>query len=234
MKATRDDKDILDKLEEFFDEKIQPKVKEIEKVLKKEIELGKLKPENLIEYDADSPFSYITAFLGDKGVTSVAPSTKFLVDRTLKAMDLDEASDIVEFGPGEGVMTRRILHAMPEDGKLITIELNPHFARTVRRIRDPRLRVVQGDVQEVERHMERHGMAKADVVVSGVPFSFFDPPDRHRLVEKIKSCLKPGGRFVAYQVTTHLIPVLKRHFKHVDGKLELRNLPPHFVFRATD
>ncbi|MBI5597847.1 MAG: methyltransferase domain-containing protein [Elusimicrobia bacterium] len=232
MKASREDKDILDKLEDFFDSKVQPKVKEIEELLKKEIELGKLKAESLIEYDPDSSFSYLSAFLLDKGVAAIHPSSKFLVARVLKAMDLDEASTVVEFGPAEGVMTRRILHSMPEDGTLLSIELNPHFVKAVRRIRDPRLRVVQGDVQEVEKHMAKLGIGKADVVVSGIPFSFFDLEGRHRLLDKIHSALKPNGRFVAYQVTTHLIPILKEHFKNVSHRLELRNLPPHFVFIA--
>lgn len=232
MKASRGEKDILDKLEDFFDNKVQPKVKEIEKLLKKEIELGKLKAENLIEYDPDSSFSYLSAFLLDKGVAAIHPSSKFLVDRVLKAMDLGEAGTVVEFGPAEGVMTRRILHSMPEDGTLLSIELNANFVKAVRRIRDPRLRVVQGDVQDVEKHMEKLSIGKADVVVSGIPFSFFDLEGRHRLLDKIHSVLKPDGRFVAYQVTTHLIPILKEHFKHVSSHLELRNLPPHFVFIA--
>ena len=37
---------------------------------------------------------------------------------------------------------------------------------------------------------------------------------------------------MAYQCTTHLIPVLKRHFRRVETQFELRNLPPHFVFAA--
>ncbi|MBI3296902.1 MAG: hypothetical protein HYZ75_01970 [Elusimicrobia bacterium] len=232
IKTSHDEGDLLDKLGAFFDSKIQPKMKDIEKLLKKEIELGKLKPENLIDYDPDSSFSYISAFLRDKGVSAVMPSSRFLVDRVLKAMDLGHAPVVVEFGPAEGVMTRRILHSMPEDGVLLAIELNGDFVKSVKRIRDPRLRVVQGDVQDVEKHMARLGLPKADVLVSGIPFSFFDAEGRVRLLDKIDSCLKPAGRFVAYQVTTHLIPLLRRKFRDVDGFLELRNIPPHFVFTA--
>lgn len=232
MKNSEDGKDILDKLEDFFDKKIQPRVKEMETLLKKDIKLGKLKTKDLIEYDPDSAFSYLSAFLMDKGVTAIMPSTKFLVERVLKAMDLEDAGTIIEFGPAEGVMTRRILHGMPEDGALLAIELNANFLKAVKRIRDPRLRVVQGDAQDVVRIAARHGLPKADVVVSGIPFSFFDLEGRHRLLDAIHAVLKPSGRFVAYQVTTHLIPILKEHFKHIDSYLELRNLPPHFVFTA--
>ena len=49
---------------------------------------------------------------------------------------------------------------------------------------------------------------------------------------KTSALLNPGGRFVAYQVTTHLIPMLKDYFSNVDIQFEVRNMPPHFVFTA--
>lgn len=231
-KPKADDKDILDKLEEFFDEKVQPKVKEFEKILKKEIELKDLKPEKLLEYDPDSPFSYLSAFLRDKAVASVVPSSKYLVDKVLERMDPGSCPVIVEFGPAEGVMTRRILHSMPEDGLLLAVELNENFVKAVRRIRDPRLKVVHGDAFEVARHLKEAGAGAPMCVTSGIPFSFFDPAKRVELARTIHSVLAPGGRFVAFQFTTHLIPVLNAAFSEVDIALEVRNIPPALVMTA--
>lgn len=228
----RDEKDMLDKLEEFFDEKVQPKVKEFEKLLKKDIELSDLKPEKLLEYDPDSPFSYLSAFLRDKAVASVAPSSKFLIDKMLERMDPGACPVIVEFGPAEGVMTRRILHSMPEDGTLLAVELNENFVKAVKRIRDPRLKVVHGDAFEVARHLKEAGVKAPDCLISGIPFSFFDPPKRVELAQTIHDVLAPHGRFVAFQFTTHLIPVLNKTFRDVDISLEVRNLPPALVMTA--
>lgn len=228
----RDEKDMLDKLEEFFDEKVQPKMKEFEKLLKKDIELSDLKPEKLLEYDPDSPFSYLSAFLRDKAVASVAPSSKFLVDKMVERMDPGSAPVIVEFGPAEGVMTRKILHSMPEDGTLLAVELNENFVKAVRRIRDPRLKVVHGDAFHIASHLKAAGLAAADCLVSGIPFSFFEPPQRLELVKTIHDVLSPTGRFVAFQYTTHLIPVLNKTFRDVDVSLEVRNLPPALVMTA--
>lgn len=231
-KHKREDKDMLDRLEEFFDEKVQPKVKEFEKLLKKDIELSDLKPEKLLEYDPDSPFSYLSAFLRDKAVASVAPSSKFLVDKMLERMDPGSCPVIVEFGPAEGVMTRRILHSMPEGGTLLAVELNENFVKAVKRIRDPRLKVVHGDAFHIARHLKDAGLKATDCVVSGIPFSFFDPPQRQELAQTIHDVLSPGGRFVAFQFTTHLIPVLNKTFRDVDISLEVRNLPPALVMTA--
>lgn len=231
-KAEPAEKDMLDKLEEFFDEKVQPKMKEFEKMLKKDIELDDLKPEKLLEYDPDSPFSYLSAFLRDKAVASVAPSSKFLIDKMLERMDPGACPVIVEFGPAEGVMTRRILHSMPEDGTLLAVELNENFVKAVKRIRDPRLKVVHGDAFEIAAHLKAAGLPPPNCLVSGIPFSFFDPPKRQELAQTIYDVLAPDGRFVAFQYTTHLISTLNKIFRDVDISLEVRNIPPSLVMTA--
>jgi len=230
----KDFKRLMDQMEFFFDEKVEPRFKkgfrEIERLLKKEIKLGKFKDSKILEYDPDSRFSYISAFLRDKAVASVAPSTKYVIKRVLKAMALDHARVVVEYGPAEGVMSRRILGRMRADGVLIAIERNENFVTALRRIKDRRLRVVHGDVQDVDRIVADNGFDAADVIVSGIPFSFFDKEGRVTLLRKTSGLLSPRGRFVAYQFTTHLIPLLKRYFRKINTQFEIRNLPPHFVF----
>ena len=226
--------DFLDQIEIFLSKKVSPKVRkgceDLEKLLKKDIQLGNGK--KLLAYDPDSPFSYITAFLRDKSVAAVHPSSKYLVDRVIKAMALDKAKIVVEYGAAEGVMTQRILAKLPPDGVLVAVEYNAHFIQALSKMHDSRLRVVHGDVQEIDAIMRAQGLESADVIVSGIPFSFFDAERRKALVRKTHGRLHPGGRFVAYQFTTHLIPVLKRQFRKLHTELEVRNLPPHFVFTA--
>lgn len=232
----KDLKEVFDEMEKFFDDKVEPKFRkgwrDIEKLLKKEIKLKGIDGAKLLEYDPESPFSYVSAFLRDKAVASVAPSTKFVVKRVLKALDLGGAKVVVEFGPAEGVMTRQILDLLGPDAVVIAIERNENFVSAVRRIKDKRLRVVHGDVQDVARIVQDNGFSSVDRVVSGIPFSFFDPAGRHRLLAAISGMLAPKGRFIAYQFTTHLIPLLKQYFSKVDHEFEIRNLPPHFVFTS--
>ncbi|MFH1724113.1 MAG: rRNA adenine N-6-methyltransferase family protein [Elusimicrobiota bacterium] len=236
MRETEKDRDFLAQIEEFFEDKVEPRFKngfrEVEKLLKKEIRLKKLKKPRLLEYDPDSPFSYLSAFLRDRAVASVAPSTKYLINRVVEAMALGGARTVVEYGPAEGVMTQRILSGLKADGVLVAVERNENFVKTLRKIGDGRLRVVHEDVQDIGRILKEQGLASVDVVVSGIPFSLFDSSERRRLLAKTSSLLSPRGRFVAYQFTTHLIPLLKRYFRKVDTQFEIRNLPPHFIFTA--
>lgn len=182
---------------------------------------------------AESRFmSYVKVFLDDRAVAAVTPSSRYLVKRAVDAMSLKSAKTIVEYGAAQGVMTRRILEQMRPDAKMLAVEFNAALFAELKKLSDPRLTLVHGDVREIDKILKTHGLAGADVVVSGVPFAFFSGRGRHELLTKTSELLNPGGRFVAYQVTTHLIPLLKEYFRDVDIQFEVRNIPPHFVFTA--
>ena len=180
----------------------------------------------------DRLFSYFKVFMDDKGVASVMPSSKYLVKRVLKAMDVRGAKVVVEYGAANGVITTGILQNLPQDAKLVAIELNDKLFEGLKKIEDKRLIPVNGDVREVAAICRRHGISQADVIVSGIPFAFLSSRGRHELLEATRGLLKPEGRFVAYQVTTHLIGLLDEYFRKVKTQFEICNIPPHFVFTA--
>lgn len=213
-------KDVFDRIDEVLH-------KDLEKLMKPERK-GKAKETN----GKPSALHYIELLLKDRFVATVSPSSKFVIRRVLKALDLKSAKVVVEYGPADGVITRPILDHLPPDALLIAIERNGEFFERLRRISDPRFHPVHGDVRDVETFLRRFGVERADRVVSGIPFSYLTPEERESLLRTTFDRLSPEGRFVAYQVTTHLIPLLKRHFRDVDTQFEIRNVPPHFVFTA--
>jgi len=178
------------------------------------------------------PFNYFETFLGDSGVAAIHPSSRYLVGRVARAVEQGRPRVIVEFGAAEGVMTKRILKNLSPDGILVAVELNANFYKSLAKIHDARLYARRGDARDIKRILSEMGIDKADCFVSGIPFSFLTPAERAALVHEVHSHLPSGGRFVAYQCTTHLIPLLRRQFTQVKVELEIRNMPPHFVFTA--
>ena len=78
------------------------------------------------------------------------PSSPFLVDAVLKQIDWDAARVIVEYGPGVGTFTTRVLERMRPDAKLIALETNPEFFQFLSRsLADPRLELVHESATEV-------------------------------------------------------------------------------------
>lgn len=216
------DKDVIDHLGDFIEEKFRKGMNKVEEIFKDDEEAD------------DKLFSYFKTFIDDKGVAAVMPSSKFLVERTIKAMDVKNARTIIEYGAAKGVMTKRILSKMSPDARLLSIELNDELYKELTRLSDPRLTVVNGDVRHIEQIAKDHGFfpGQVDVITSGIPFAFLSGRGRHELLLKTENLLRGGGRFVPYQVTTHLIPLLKDYFRKVKTEFEIRNIPPHFVFTA--
>jgi phosphatidylethanolamine/phosphatidyl-N-methylethanolamine N-methyltransferase len=226
----KSDKDLLDELGELISERVKKGRAKLEEL----IDEAK-KNKNKAKDDDDGDFmGYFRVFLDDPAVAAVTPSSKFVVERVIKAMDLEHAKLVVEYGAAEGVITKQILRKLRPDAKLVAIEFNQKlFDNLVATVKDPRLIPVHGDVREVDKILQRAGISgPVDAITSGVPFSYFSNRGRHELLLKTSEMLRPGGRFVPYQVTTHLIPLLKDYFSDVDTQFEVRNIPPHFVFTA--
>ena len=227
----------LDKLDDFLHEDLLKKdpsgkkdvIDHIDDVLHKKIK-------DILDDDKDGEksdaFKYIELLLKDRFVATVSPSSKFVVRRVLKGLDLTHAKVVVEYGPADGVITKPILDHLPKDAMLIAVERNAEFYERLIAIKDPRFHPIHGDVREIETYLHRFGVDKADRIVSGIPFSYLTKEEREALLTITHQRLSPHGRFVAYQVTTHLIPLLKERFKDVDVEFEIRNMPPHFVFTA--
>jgi phospholipid N-methyltransferase len=216
IKKTKDGLDKLDKLiSKQFDSK------DFDEFLKK------CKPSNW------NIFSYIKRFAKDPCVAAFHPSSKYVVNRVIRAMNLKSSKVVVEFGAAEGVITDRIIKNLSPDGKLFAIERNKQFYNTLCKLQDERIVPINSDVRNYEDLLDEFDIPEVDCVVSGVPFSFFTPVEREKLLKNIYDSLNPNGRFVAYQFTTHLIPLLKKQFPKMDVEFEVRNFPPHFVFTAT-
>ncbi len=181
---------------------------------------------------SDRPLQFFRGFLKNpKEVGSVIPSSRFLTRRVLQCGDAAGARVIVELGPGTGVLTRDILGLMPEDGKLIAVELLPEFVELLgRSYPDPRLTLYNGSSADLEKALAEAGERQADLVVSGIPFSTMERGEGLLTLEAAKRVLAPGGRFVAYQFRS----AVRRMAEPVFGPAETRsgfwNLPPMRIY----
>lgn len=181
---------------------------------------------------ADS-LAFLRGFLlRPREVASVVPSSMFLERRVVRAADLANARCVVELGPGTGGTTRALLRALSPHARLLAIELNPLFcARLRRRIDDARLLVQTGSAEHLAEHLAAWGLPAPDAVVSGIPFSTLRPEVARRIVAAIHANLAPGGRFVAYQLRSHVARYATPHLNAATVEPEWRNLPPMRVYR---
>lgn len=163
-------------------------------------------------------------------IGSFIPSSPFLVRRVLSHVDWPSAQTVIEYGPGVGTFTREILRNLPGDGSLIVFETNRDFCRFLERtIHDSRLRVVNGSAEkarDVLAQMDR----VADYVISGIPFRHFPRRLRVSIVKMTHDVLRPGGRFLVYQFSRAVLPLLESTFPSVRREFEPLNIMPAKVY----
>ena len=161
----------------------------------------------------------------------VLPSSPFLVEEVLKKVDWERARVIVEYGPGVGAFTTRVLQRMRSDAKLIALEINAEFVRFLKdSIKDPRLHLVQESATEIDAILRRLGCGPADYIISGIPFKTLPEALRHTIVRKTHDVLHPNGTFLVYQFSDVVRPYLERVFRKVSPGFELLNIIPARLF----
>ncbi|MBX3443818.1 MAG: methyltransferase domain-containing protein [Planctomyces sp.] len=161
------------------------------------------------------------------------PSSRHLEARLVRNAAVETAATVVELGPGTGGTTQALLRAMPEDSRLVAIEVCPKLTRVLREIDDPRLIVHQGGADELHDVLDDLSIESVDAVVSGIPFSTIPRTTARLILRASRSRLKPGGRFVAYQWSRAVTRLAKEFFGTPTSEFELRNFPPLRVYRWT-
>jgi phospholipid N-methyltransferase len=158
---------------------------------------------------------------------SVIPSSRYLVNRLLRQVDWHRAGTIVEYGPGVGTITTHLLRRLGPDGRVVAIDTNRDFVRHLRRtLPDRRLHVVEGSAAEADSVLAERGLARADYVISGIPYTTMDPSVRDRILRTTHDVLHPDGMFLVYQFTRAVQPFLHEVFAQVHAEFEPRNIMP--------
>lgn len=177
---------------------------------------------------AEKALAFFLRFLNQpKQVGSIVPSSAFLERRLVRVGRVKEARTVVELGPGTGGTTQALLKAMPQDGRLLAIEIDHRLAELVRNgIRDPRLIAHRGSAEQIAAALGQYSLPAPDVVVSGIPFSTMPRPIGKEILREIRSVLAPGGRFVAYQLRDRVAVLGRDFFGDAQTDIELLNVPP--------
>lgn len=175
------------------------------------------------------PIDFIKIAIKDyKRVGAITISSKHTIKRIIKELK-PGCKYIVEYGAGSGVITKEILKILPSDGRVIALELNYNLFKALSGIKDKRLTPLYKNVIQVSRDFLPFGLPRIDAVISGIPFSFLKKAERKEVVKNTHDGLAEGGRFIVYQTSLLALPILKKNFKKVRYRLELRNLPPYFI-----
>ena len=182
-----------------------------------------------------TPRGYLQFLLGflrePAQVGSVVPSSPLLEQRLVRQGRIAQARTVVELGPGTGGTTAALLRALSPSARLLAIELDPMFhAHVGRTLRDPRLLLERGSAERLAEFLAERRLPAPDTVVSGIPFSTMPADVGDRIAAAVAQVLRPGGRFVAYQVRPHVARFATPYLGEPAREWEWLNVPPMRVF----
>jgi phospholipid N-methyltransferase len=186
--------------------------------------------------------NFLSEFARDhKVIGAVAPSSPFLAKELCAGLDIESKRVIVEYGPGTGSLTREILPKIAPGARYAAIELNGKMAQSFR-ASFPSVELFEGSAETLPEVLRQMGEPHADCIISGLPWTFFPDELQDRILDTTCACLKEGGTFTAFSYLHGLLlPQGQRFRKQLDSRfskvsrssLELRNLPPAFVYWCT-
>ena len=171
-----------------------------------------------------------------RSVGAVLPSSKYLAEKMVRHINFDEAGCIVEYGPGTGVFTDRMLKARREDTVILLLESNKKFYMLLEnKYRDvPNLFIIHASAEHVGTYLSQHGRPSADYVISGLPFSSLPAKLSAAILTQTRKHLKPGGKFITFQYTLLKKSLIRRYFPDIRIERTVRNIPPAYVLSCTN
>lgn len=177
-------------------------------------------------------FEFLRGFLRHPAqVGSVVPSSRRLEQRLVRSAGAAQARCVVELGPGTGGTTAALLQAMPASARLLAIELDPNFHQHLQQqLGDSRLMLELASAERLADLLAARRLPAPDAIVSGIPFSTMPPEVSDRIAALVAQVLRPGGRFVAYQVRAHVADFTRPYLGEPEKRWEVINIPPVRVF----
>ena len=169
-----------------------------------------------------------------KTAGTIMPSSKFLIKKMLKSIDFKTARVIVEYGPGNGIITQEILRRMHSDAVLICFEINTQFYQYVKKIDDNRLIVLNSSAENIKEELEKLNISYADYFISSLPLTMIPKIITENILKKSKELLSSNGQFIQYQYSLRFYNKIKQVFgkNNVILKFEFANIPPAFIYKC--
>jgi len=169
-----------------------------------------------------------------KNVGAIAPSSPALAKAIAAQVDPSREGQVLELGPGTGVVTEALIERGIAQERITVIEYDREFAELVAK-RFPKACVVRGDAFDFVRTLGAILDQPFAAIVSGLPLLNHPPVKRRALIESALEHLHPGAPYIQFSYgTSPPIPATSRYTVK-RAALIWKNLPPArvWVYRRT-
>ncbi|MEM5014811.1 rRNA adenine N-6-methyltransferase family protein [Metabacillus indicus] len=167
---------------------------------------------------------------------ALLPSSQKLAERMTEAIDFQTADFIIEYGPGTGVFTEKLIKKRRVGTRILLIEQNKVFSRLLKdkygHVKD--LVIVNGSAENTSYYMKKYGFKRADYILSGLPFASIPSGAADLILSETASILGSEGKFITFQYTLLKKGLFERYFSDLHISREYMNLPPAYILACTN
>ncbi|MBI4154977.1 hypothetical protein HY498_02750 [Candidatus Woesearchaeota archaeon] len=163
-------------------------------------------------------------------IGSITPSSKYLIKKMISPIDFSNARYILELGSGNGCITKELLKNMDLESKLIIFETNEEFCKTISKIEDERLYIINDSAEKILHHLKKLKIKKADYIISGLPLAVLPKETREIILNSISKSLKQNGLYIQFQYSLRSYKQIKQLFSQVNVNFTSLNIPPAFIY----
>lgn len=173
-------------------------------------------------------------FKAPRTIGAVAPSSKWLAEKMVGDIDFENANCIVEYGPGTGVFTEKLLEKKKPDTILFLLETNKEFCTQLRKKYESNhsVIIVYGSAEHVDSYLKKYGIKKVDYIVSGLPFTSLPKDVSEEILLKTRNLLGKDGMFITFQYTLLKKALFDRFFEKIEHERVYLNIPPAYVLKC--
>lgn len=150
-----------------------------------------------------------------------------MVRRLIEGLDIKRARTVVELGSGTGAITKEVAKRLPPDATFLAFESNADLAGRLKQMASLKnVRVIEDDAGNLDDYVSP---GEADCVISGLPLLNMRKSAIEKIIKKSSDSLRPGGMFIAYQLTLIHRKMLEKYFSILNIERVWRNFPPYRV-----
>jgi phospholipid N-methyltransferase len=164
-------------------------------------------------------------------VGAILPSSKYLANKMVENIDFKSANCIVEYGPGTGVFSEKIIRRRKKETIILLFESNKDFYNMLKeKYKDePNLHIINDSAEYIGKYLKVYDIPNIDYIVSGLPFASLPNDVSSNILKETQKYLNEDGKFITFQYTLLKKGFIKKYFSEVSIKREVRNVPPAYV-----
>ncbi|GAA0071070.1 rRNA adenine N-6-methyltransferase family protein [Clostridium sardiniense] len=164
-------------------------------------------------------------------VGAIAPSSKFLANKMIDNINFEKAKCIIEYGPGTGVFTEKILSRVKEDTTVILVEINIEFYNILKDMYGHKKNVIiiNDGAENIDRILKDYSIGNVDYILSGLPFTSLPKDISRAILKKTSELVSNNAEFITFQYSLLKLNFFREYFDKIDYKKIIRNLPPAYV-----